>query len=171
MQASAQSQEVLLSYLSGWVSLAYLALARRLRLRAHLLLVMPELCMQATACMAGLLGRQDSRSLEQALSSVQGAQVCDLSYCEPQDPWEIAKLGMPGALRCITTLRRHSRAPGASAVSKQAVSAHGKLAYVAERWSRPCKCTLPHLLGVEACGSNVCGFYCPIQMEWYHVSF
>ena len=75
VQASAQSQDLLLSYLSGWVSLAYLALARRLRLRAHLLLVMPELCMQATACVAGLLERQDSRSLEQALSSAQGAQV------------------------------------------------------------------------------------------------
>lgn len=60
-------------YLSGWASLAYLALARRLRLRAHLLLVMPELCMQATACMAGLLGRQNP--LEQVLSSFQSAQV------------------------------------------------------------------------------------------------
>ena len=64
-------------YLGGWASLAYLALARRLRLRAHLLLVMPELCMQATACLAGLLGRQSS--LEQVLPSFQGAQVCALT--------------------------------------------------------------------------------------------
>ena len=62
-----------MSYLSGWATLAYLALARRLRLRAHLLLVMPELCMQATACMAGLIARQDS--LQPALSSSQQAQV------------------------------------------------------------------------------------------------
>ena len=86
LQASALSQDLLLSYLSGWVSLVYLALARRLRLRAHLLLVMPELCMQATACMASLLGRQDPRSLEQALSSAQAAQVgAILILSGPQD--------------------------------------------------------------------------------------
>ena len=72
-QAPAQSRGSLLSYLSGWATLAYLALARRLRLRAHLLLVMPELCMQATACMAGFVGRQDF--LERALSGSHPAQV------------------------------------------------------------------------------------------------
>ena len=42
------------TYLSGWATLAYLAAARRLSLREHLLLVMPELCMQATAAATSL---------------------------------------------------------------------------------------------------------------------
>lgn len=66
------------SYLSGWATLLYLAVVRRLRLRAHMLLVMPELCMQATAVAAAFCCRSNA---ELALSGLASIQVRLAAQC------------------------------------------------------------------------------------------
>ena len=84
------------TYLSGWATLLYLAAARRLPLRMHLLLVMPELCMQAAAAATPLCS-PDRAAVELAgVGSVQVqkrhlSNITDWVMCQ-QDltwPWEV----------------------------------------------------------------------------------
>ena len=60
------------TYLTGWATLLYLAAARRLPLRMHLLLVMPELCIQATAAATSLCSPERAGV---GLSSISSMQV------------------------------------------------------------------------------------------------
>ena len=85
MQAPAPVHAFPYAYIGGWVTLLYLAVARRLPLRAHLLLIMPELAMQATACAAASVYHHDSiglpSSYPQGLFQVRPSQLTPLADC------------------------------------------------------------------------------------------
>jgi hypothetical protein len=81
VQAAAPVHAFPYAYIGGWVTLLYLALARRLPLRAHLLLIMPELAMQATACAAAAVCRH--RSIGLPSSQPEGLFQARLSQLNP----------------------------------------------------------------------------------------
>ena len=112
MQAAAPVHAFPYAYIGGWATLLYLALARRLPLRAHLLLIMPELAMQATACAAAAVCRHRSIGLPSShpeglfqarlsqltplgrlLSHLHAAHSLRSSLCVP--PWEHRPATLP----------------------------------------------------------------------------
>ena len=85
MQAPAPVHAFPYAYIGGWVTLLYLAVARRLPLRAHLLLIMPELAMQATAYAAAPACRHRSIGLPsfhpESLFQARLSQLTPLADC------------------------------------------------------------------------------------------
>ena len=85
MQAAAPVHAFPYAYIGGWVTLLYLAVARRLPLRAHLLLIMPELAMQATACAAAAVCHNCSvglpSSYPEGLFQARLSQLTPLADC------------------------------------------------------------------------------------------